>query len=386
MRFYLILLCIWSSFISLGCDEQACSSDNPETGVDPTIVSENCHETSSLDSEVNGNSENSEDSEISSIQSMVTGSNHTCKVSTGGQVECWGIETWQAGGYSAERPDGYTQEDRIAHLFPPEEEFQQVALGTSHTCGLTTSGNVSCWGIGPAMGNTPYGTLKSITAGHLHTCGLTTEGRAVCWGEDNDIPIFENGELKSQYSGHLSPPQDSFVELTAGSFHTCGLKENGSVKCWGSNKTPSGDVVGQSHSPAGTFISISAGKTFTCGIEMNGRLTCWGDLSGEVPNDSFVRISAGGSHACGIRENGTILCWGTPWVSGFSDEDGGTIYSFGTPSGKFRKISSGSNHTWGELESGELVCWGEVGGVIGLSPSACDIPPVGGSFLKIPGL
>ena len=52
------------------------------------------------------------------------------------------------------------------------------------------------------------------------------------------IPIMVN----------LLPPTGSFVDISAGDLHTCGIKSDGSVECWGS------DGGGQSSPPNGSFV------------------------------------------------------------------------------------------------------------------------------------
>ena len=109
-----------------------------------------------------------------------------------------------------------------------------------------------------------------------------------------------------------TPPASSFNSVSTGRYHTCGVRSDGSVACWGFN----GD--GRAMPPAGSFVSISAGGLHTCGVRSSGSVACWGDNeSGQAtpPVGSFVSVSAGYDHTCGVRSNGSVACWG-------SDEDG----------------------------------------------------------------
>jgi alpha-tubulin suppressor-like RCC1 family protein len=79
-------------------------------------------------------------------------------------------------------------------------------IGT-HTCALTASGGVKCWGNndngqlgeGKAVAkDTPVDVIglksgvKAIAVGGYHSCALLTTGRAKCWG-DNDQGQLGNG-------------------------------------------------------------------------------------------------------------------------------------------------------------------------------------------------
>ena len=62
-----------------------------------------------------------------------------------------------------------------------------------------------------------------------------------------------------------------------------------------------------------TFAWVSAGNRHSCGVRTNGMVTCWGTLFGgqlDAPSGSFTEVSAGRWHSCGVRTNGTVTCWG----------------------------------------------------------------------------
>lgn len=65
----------------------------------------------------------------------------------------------------------------------PEVDFEAVAVGRSHSCGLRADGTVACWG-GNASGQAdpPDGLFTVITAGYEHSCGLHRDGEIACWG------------------------------------------------------------------------------------------------------------------------------------------------------------------------------------------------------------
>ncbi|HEX7540841.1 MAG TPA: RCC1 domain-containing protein, partial [Anaerolineales bacterium] len=66
--------------------------------------------------------------------------------------------------------------------------------------------------------------------------------------------------------------------LSAGGLHTCVVKSDGTLACWGAGTTNTGviPVYGQSIPPGGTFTQVSAGLVHTCGLRSDGSLACWG--------------------------------------------------------------------------------------------------------------
>ncbi len=125
-----------------------------------------------------------------------------------------------------------------------------LATGSGHTCALDGAGGVLCWGYnssgqlgsaGPPSGHgwptlaaVPV-TLVSLAAGGEHTCGLTAAGAAYCWGSNS------NGQLGNGTIGGTFVPAGpvsgglTFVVLSTGGYHTCGVTPDGSIYCWGAN-------------------------------------------------------------------------------------------------------------------------------------------------------
>jgi hypothetical protein len=101
----------------------------------------------------------------------------------------------------------------------------------------------------------------------------------------------------------------TYAQISAGSQHTCAVRTDGSLECWGNNSR------GQATPPAGTgYKQVSGGRYHTCAVRTDGSLACWGyDWHGQATppaGTGFARVSAGGSHTCALRTDGSLACWG----------------------------------------------------------------------------
>ena len=186
----------------------------------------------------------------------------------------------------------------------------------------------------------------NISAGGSHTCGLRTNGQVICWGFND--------------RGQASPPDGTFVAVSAGGRHTCALGEDSRVVCWGYNG------FRQANAPGGRFIAVNAGGSHTCGLRENGRAVCWGNNNGgqrDAPEGRFIAISSGGTHSCGILENGDATCWGSPLEGTVSGQD-------------FVVIISGETHACALRQNGTGACWTKIG-------EGDELIPLDGPFVAI---
>ena len=178
-----------------------------------------------------------------------------------------------------------------------------------------------------------------VSAGSSHSCGIRADGTVECWGNNDH--------------GKADAPDGAFVAVAAGGDHSCGVRVDQSLECWGSLSNTRSDV------PEGSFVSVSAavgsGTTgnHSCGLRTDGRSVCWGfihrlgRLGAQPSPDVVVSVSAGGSHTCWVSTELSVSCGGNNFY-GQADP----------PAGGFVSVSGGGSHTCGVRTDGTVECWG----------------------------
>ena len=81
---------------------------------------------------------------------------------------------------------------------------------------------------------------------------------------------FTDPETASTPATSSTPPSGEFASVSAGYLHTCGVRTNGSVACWGFGEGA------RSTPPSGKFASVSSGRSHTCGVKTDDSVACWG--------------------------------------------------------------------------------------------------------------
>ena len=136
------------------------------------------------------------------------------------------------------------------------------------------------------------------------------------------VDIAALSGLRVEGDAHRAGEAGAFLSVSAGDWHSCGLRADRSVACWGvvtghPGRGPSQNtaiIVGgpaRPEVPRGSFASISAGAMHSCGLKTDGSLACWGNYQpgeGGTPSDSFTYVSAGDQYMRGAdRRLGGVL-------------------------------------------------------------------------------
>ncbi len=376
-----------------------------------------------------------ETSHLTGISRIESGYNsvHTCVLTNDSEIFCWGedISGQLGNGGSAVNstsPVSVLDATGEANL----SGVVQVVAGNDYSCALLTSGQVSCWGgnsygqlghgedadipsaipvtvLDPSGGSTPLSNVTQIAAGDSHACAVLGDGRVVCWGNDADAQLGDDSVaapftrtpvyvLNESGNGPLT----SITQVTAGLRHTCALKEDGTILCWGANDFGSlgnGSPGVPSSLPwpvsniTGGVTQIDAGAVHTCALMDTGEVQCWGsDSSGELGNgaggntstpgfvlkvsgpgnlSNITQIAAGDAHTCALFGTGEMTCWGSDNLgalgndSALSSNQQRPVMVKDTPGTSdlfdVAHISVGFVSTCAVTTSGGILCWGVSG-------------------------
>ncbi|MCX6538746.1 MAG: RCC1 repeat-containing protein, partial [Acidobacteria bacterium] len=253
----------------------------------------------------------------------------------------------------------------------------RVAAGSYHTCALTVGGGVKCWGLNfdgqlgdgtPTSRSTPVNVsgltsgVSAVAAGRFHTCAVTSGGGVKCWGSN------QYGQLGDGTTTHRFTPVDvsgltsGVIAVTAGYFHTCAVTSGGGVKCWGYNNS------GQ----------LGDGTSHTCAVTSGGGVKCWGSNNlGQLGDGTTTQrvtpvdvsaltsgvsaVDAGGYHTCALTAGGGVKCWGLNSIGqlghGTTTQHLTPVDVSGLTSGVIA-VTAGYFHTCAVTSGGGVKCWG----------------------------
>lgn len=289
---------------------------------------------------------------------VAMGNYHACAITTNGGVKCWGANNnGQLGLGSTD--DLVHPATEVPNLLSGGETALELVTGVAHTCVLTSSMTVKCWGdnhveqcgqLNPAAPSISIITTPSsvdlggavarhVVAGAYHACALTSQG-PLCWGVNHAGELGRPIDPNALW-GMPAPavPELSDVQgLISGPIadHVCAVDSQGTHHCWG--RAESGQLGDGTYYPSWFegrptasailgdpgFRPLAAGALNGCGIYL-GAVWCWGSngyqqLTAGAPSLSAqpfltsitsgaTDVAIGGGVVCAIVDN-VVECWG----------------------------------------------------------------------------
>ncbi len=332
----------------------------------------------------------------SSAVSISAGESHSCSLLSAGNIECWGENGFgQLGNGTVEKS-----------ILPVEvgglpQAALSVSAGYYFTCAGTIENDIYCWGRGDygQLGNgyssinkivvDGYGfpgVVNSFSVGSTHSCAVLESGKIVCWGTSFSGQLGNGDNDNHPIPVYIQDDIDIYTDVDAGSYHTCGLTNSGTVKCWGANvagELGNGSVL-SANTPVAVnglpdeITSIGLGEISTCAVTRNHDLACWGwNLYGQLGTgdkenrllptfiDSLAgrveAVAAGSRHTCATTTTDEVYCWGDNTYKQLGIENisesliPAKVTAITEP---IQSIDAGWFHTCGLVSSGSVKCWG----------------------------
>jgi len=227
------------------------------------------------------------------------GSNHACAV-RGLGLWCWGTNDYGQLGPTGAGTSAFVEPREVFAGVAGSREVRNVATGDGHTCFLTTGEGAGEGGVVWCLGRNDGGQAGGAP---LACAGCSAEQYCIdgiCVG---DVPTTcPCGAGSYCVRGTCLPfvtaprrvflpdgvtPLDGVVDLDAGNRHTCALRTDGSVWCWGTNGSAE-----LAQDPEVLLNSQVARQVETRWL------------------GTAYALTVGGGHACIRADGGAVWCWG----------------------------------------------------------------------------
>lgn len=296
------------------------------------------------------------------------------------------------------------------------------AIGTG---GVTAAGGATGTGGGTPTGGalgtggvTPTGGTRA-TGGASATGGVAVTGGAPATGGSS--PAIGGA------ASTLHPVSD----VSLGVWHSCGLMQDQTVKCWGNDDYgqlgTAGATVSSTCFPAAaitgtpqicvapvaitglsTVTALAAGGYHACALITGGAVKCWGrNDRGQLGDGTTVSkatlvtpitsgalgIAAGRFHSCAVMTGGAVRCWGSSengqlGASGLPGDCTSAYFADFAQTETYcptpfnvvgvssaTAVAAGYGHTCALISDGSVRCWGDnsegqLGHFTSISPSA----------------
>ena len=331
-----------------------------------------------------------QDDSVFSYSTISSGYHTTCVITEDTRVACWGKNEQGKRGLGGgldnaiNEPVGKAGPWLVGNL---SVGMVEVSTGDYSSCSLTNNGEIWCWGGGeygqlgtgtdlctvsgdysctgatnhpPLQVALPAGTsaLSISDMGGEHACAILDTGDALCWGynvygqlgdgtvcsggdwwQPNNNPspagcnAYDGRYLPVIVSKATLPSNSSFISISTGDSHTCGILDTNALYCWGNNfygQLGFGNTTFSStpRFVANDVVAVGTGRWHTCALDTDKSVACWGNNDyGQlgignindqyVPtpinlssNISVISLEVGPHNSCIITDNFTPYCWG----------------------------------------------------------------------------
>ncbi len=224
-----------------------------------------------------------------------------------------------------------------------------------------TPGSILAWGsnnYGQCNLPSPNENFLTVAGGQYHSLALKQDGSVLVFGDTGDN------------KGAIPSPNSGFQAISAGGNHSLAIRQSdGSIAAWGVNAN--GELLVPA--PNAGFTAVSGGLFHSLALRSTGSIAAWGyngndQCSVPDPNSGFKAVAAGGYHSLGLKTDGSVVAWG-------QNTSGQTTVP--APNTLFSAIAAGGSHSLGLKTDGSIVAWGSN------THGQCNLPSPNTGFVAI---
>lgn len=278
-----------------------------------------------------------------------TGAEHACGITNERTLECWGRNRYgQLGlGFTSNLESARTPVDSNTWAQVTASTGDQ----SGHTCGIQANQTLWCWGRN-STGQLGDGTTTdqsspvqvtgawdTVHAADNYTCGIQADASLWCWGWSGNVRLGSPGGPTS-IPRQVDPGSQWIAVAPGEDWHNCAIKADTTLWCWGGG--PGAGFFDGEEGPVnvapvqmGTatgWQDLASGARHTCAIRSDKSLWCWGEnFNGQLgdgtttyklapvqidPSHDWLVVAAGNDRTCAIAQGDTpsdpneLYCWG----------------------------------------------------------------------------
>lgn len=192
---------------------------------------------------------------VTRLAKISAGAQFTCALTSEGAMFCWGLGSRGQLARNDVRqcaaPAGFSENCSASPLAAGNSlRFTAISTSMSHGCGVASGDLAWCWGDGNGRMGVDYDATKfvqvtaggrsawtTIVAGNSVNCGTVVGGSSYCWG----INVYGSAGTGTRVNVLPNPTEiaggRAYLQFAAGAYHVCGLTGEGTVYCWGLNRS-----------------------------------------------------------------------------------------------------------------------------------------------------
>lgn len=283
---------------------------------------------------------------------LALGEAHTCGLDDLGAVYCWGRNDRGQLGVG----------DRQARNLPERVTLPNRVMALSadfeHTCAVLGDYELFCWGknyegeLGqddsfPGQDSNEADALSPVQVGGAewssadtgqgHTCAIALDGALYCWGRNTESELGTEQDRAQIRTPTRVGSDTDWLQVDAGQHHTCAVRQDLSLWCWGQNTGSSDDegyplgiadvtmIAEPTEVAEGSGWTAVRTNTFhSCALEGSSVLYCWGrnaegqlglgtTISEPTPvlvGADYAAVSVARFTTCALTTSGVVACAG----------------------------------------------------------------------------